>query len=200
MGGLQVKGQKMVMRSEGHSLALSPQGRGLEKSDYPRPNIRHRLRAVLNMHLAGYTADEIADALGYAGRQSVYQALQNKQVQGLMQETMDYYDERFKILYPKVIEAVASGLDSLDEKVQLEASKIWLKSHGRHQPQSDGDQGPKVSVENLVANILVNYKGDNGDSRSSSDRDIVQDTKQRKTDRRFYTESEPKKIRRTAHE
>jgi len=184
------------MVSAGHTLTQQSESQyQVTKGNASEGNgkVSVRMRAVLDMHLAGHTADEIAEALGYAGRQSVYQCLNNDKMRALMQETMDYYDQRFKILYPEVINAVGSALQSQDEKVQLEASKIWLKSHGRLETRKE--QTPGTTIENMVANILVQAREAN-EPRSISDRGSVSDPEQRKTDRRFYTEPESEEVRR----
>ena len=149
-----------------------------------------RMKAVVDLHLAGESPDTIADMLGYAGVGSVYQVLANPKVKSMIQQVMDYYDERFRILYPEVINAVAGGLRSMDEKVQLEASKIWLKSHGKHQP-SNQREAPGVTIESLIANILIEGKDD---SRSTSNREPVQDSRQEKTNRRFQIESQSTEV------
>jgi len=156
--------------------------------------VNTRARAVVDLHLSGHSADEIAEMLGYASRASVYQLLSTDKVRALIQEVMDYYDQTFRTLYPEVISAVSSALVSSDEKVQLEASKIWLKSHGKLDNRQQEQKGPEVTIENMVANILIQAKEED-DSRSTSDRKLVQDSGQAKTDRRFQTQPESGQVR-----
>lgn len=198
------------MYSEEHALTLNSESgfdetnRGNGSKD--EKNITFRMKQVLYLAMAGVPAEEIAEQLGYAGKFTVYQVLRNPKVRKLEQEIMDYYDGEFRRLYPEVIESVKGGLQSADEKVQLEASKIWLRSHGKMEPkQNQSAQGPTIAVENLVANILVQARERRSERnersklepRSDSDRKLIQDTEQRKINRRFQTESEPAKVRRS---
>lgn len=154
--------------------------------------ITFRMKQVLYLHMAGESPEDIAEQLGYSSRFAIYNVLRNPKIRALQQEIMDYYDDRFRQLYPEVIESVKSALRSADEKVQLEASKIWLKSHGKLESRQE-QQAPSMTIESLVANILVQARNEN-DPGSPSNRELISDTRQTQTNRRFQTQPESEKV------
>lgn len=109
-----------------------------------------RWRQVVQLHLAGHKAEEIAEITNYS-QGAVYRILARPEAVELMQKTMDYYDLEFRSLYPEVISAVRRGLT--DPEKYLDAAKTWLKSHGRmNTPATQGQIN--VTAEDVVFNIL----------------------------------------------
>ena len=146
------------------SLLTNPGSEILAKPHKPqitRQSVRPRWRFVLELHLAGHAVERsrpgkpsICELTGYTPA-SVYRILAREEVRELHQELVDGLDQEFKNLYPEVIEAVRDGLQPEAEPgVRLQAAKLWLKSHGKHQPAAGPTNQVNLTAEDVVIQIL----------------------------------------------
>ena len=148
------------------SLMLSPttdhynQNRHLKRNEGGSGSdvsLRHRF--VLELHLAGHLPTKnkpgkssIHELTDYSPAM-IHRILANPDVQALRQQIMYYYDQEFESLFPDVIEAVSDGLVTDDMSQRLSAAKLWLKAHGRAQPQAQGGN-VNITAEDVVVQIL----------------------------------------------
>jgi len=133
-------------------------GRRALKRSETRPVLpRHRF--VLELHLAGHAVQRslpgkpsICELTGYSPAM-VYRILASEEIQALKQQVMRAYDQEFEALYPEVVQAIREGLaDGNDMQTRLAASKLWLKAHGKLQPDNQGQVN--VTAEDVVIQIL----------------------------------------------
>jgi len=103
----------------------------------------------------------IRELTGYADS-TIYAILASDEIKALKQQIMSYYDEEFKALYPEVIEAIRTGLDSEDK--YLDAAKIYLKEFGKS--QAGGKTEIHLTAEDIVFNILNQRLEDVSDTGS----------------------------------
>lgn len=120
-------------------------------------SMRHRF--VLELHLAGYSIEEISDLSNYS-KPAIYRILKRDDVQSLKQQFMSYVDEEFSNLYPSIVNELKDLLTSQDEGIRLKAVQTWLKYHkksadaGVRAGDSNSPQIGKVSAEQVIVNIL----------------------------------------------
>lgn len=131
--------------------------RHLKKSE-TRP-VLPKHRVVLELHLCGLTAEQVAQKTGYSVP-AVYTILSREDIIGLRQQIMAYYDQEFEALFPDVIIAVREGLCSDDMGQRLDAAKTWLKAHGKFSSEPKQGQQINLTAEDIVVNILNQRSGD----------------------------------------
>ena len=107
---------------------------------------------VLALHLAGHSAELIAEETGYS-LNSVYRILKHGDVLYVRQQLLESTQQEFEALFKKVVHAVRNGLDDPDPKVGLMASSLWLKAHGKFAPERSGVNMP-ITAEDVVIQIL----------------------------------------------
>lgn len=112
-----------------------------------------RWRYTLELHLSGKKVSEIEEITGYAAP-TIYKILADPKMASEKQQIMKYYDAEFEALYHKVIDSVRNGLDSEECTDQLNAAKIWLKAHGKMQPDVIKGNDTNISAEKIVFQIL----------------------------------------------
>jgi len=121
--------------------------------------IPYRWRYVLELHLAGRRPAEIQEITGYS-QPMMYRILSDPRMIAEKQQIMKYYNSEFEALYSKVINVVRDNLECADPKVQNDAAKIWLKSHGRFQADREQSNDTNISAEKIVFQILNQAKED----------------------------------------
>jgi len=104
--------------------------------------------------------ESIKELTGYSPS-FIHKILRNEDVQYLRQQIMEYYDNEFQALYPKVIEAVRRGLDSDDK--YLEAAKTYLREFGSGTKKNPLDGASiNFTAEDMVFQILNQRECQNG--------------------------------------
>lgn len=122
-----------------------------------------RWRVVLDYHLAGHKATEIALLTGFS-LNSVYRILNHKDTQLIRQQLLDATNQEFEALAQKVVDSVRDDLNSEDPTRRSDGRKDWLKMYGKPQEK----EGNKFSAEQMVFQIL-NGNVNNNDERSRGD-------------------------------
>lgn len=129
--------------------------------------IPSRWRYVLELHLSGRSVSEIEEITGYASP-TIYKIISDPKMVAEKQQIMRYYDSEFESLYHKVIDSVRNGLDSEEVPDQLNASKIWLKAHGKMQPDVVKSSETNLSAEKIVFQILNQARDDRKELSSNA--------------------------------
>jgi len=113
--------------------------------------ISHKDFFVLSLHLSGSTAEEIAELAGFSSHYTVYSILRKKEVILVRQQLLESLELEFEALQKKIFGVVKSKLDSVDERIQLEAVQIWAKWFGKFLPKVDES---RLTAEDVVKQIL----------------------------------------------
>lgn len=141
-------------------------GRKMKRSDYRV--IPHRWYQVLSMHLAGKKVKEIKESTGYS-ESTIYNILDNEEVNTVRQQLLAYYDKEFEALYPGVIEAIRQGLQNPEK--MLEAASLWGRMSGKGKEKDSGKQ-MSISAENVAIMILQQAK-DGNKQVAHGDKDLL---------------------------
>lgn len=136
------------------SVMVSP-GMTMAKQNKPR-TLSFRQREVIELSLT-LPPPEVAELTGYS-LSGVHRILNTDEAIAHKQQIFDLYDDTFKALYPKAIEAIKKGLESSDEKVKLSAAQVWLKAHGKFVPDN-GNGDTNITAEQVVVQILNEARG-----------------------------------------
>ena len=107
---------------------------------------------VLSLHLAGYSAEEIADLAGYASPQTVYSVLRRKEVLMVRQQMLEGLELEFEAMQKHIFDVIKSKVDSVDERIQLEAVQIWMRYFGKYKDR--GTTKEELTAEDVVRNLL----------------------------------------------
>jgi hypothetical protein len=111
-----------------------------------------RDRQIIELHLCGKRARQISEICG-VGVVTVYRVLASEEGISHKQQIMQYYDNRFEVLYGDVIDTIEDGLLSEDMTIRLQAADKWLKAHGKFAPKVSDSQ-VNITAEDIVFNIL----------------------------------------------
>jgi hypothetical protein len=122
-----------------------------------------RWRNVLDLHLAGHKANEIALLTGFS-LNSIYRILNHKDTQIIRQQLLKSTWDEAEALVTKVIDSVRDDLNSDDPDRVSDARKDWIKLYGKPQEEKVN----QFSAEQMVFQIL-NGDVNNGDEGSRSD-------------------------------
>jgi antitoxin component HigA of HigAB toxin-antitoxin module len=104
---------------------------------------------VIFLHLNGKTRDDIADELGIKPM-AVTRLLNDERAVRILNEHYQQLDAEMKAQYSKVVKAVGGALDFPDPRVQLSASQLWMKVHGKFEETLNVN----LSAEDLVRQIM----------------------------------------------
>jgi hypothetical protein len=104
---------------------------------------------VIFLHLNGKTRDDIADELGIKPM-AVTRLLNDERAVRILNEHYQQLDAEMKAQYSKVVRAVGGALDFPDPRVQLSASQLWMKVHGKFEETLNVN----LSAEDLVRQIM----------------------------------------------
>ena len=104
---------------------------------------------VIFLHLNGKTRDDIADELGIKPI-AVTPMLNDERAVGILGQHYRQLDAEMKAQYGKVVKALGSALDFPDPRVQLSASQLWMKVHGKFEETLNVN----LSAEDLVRQIM----------------------------------------------
>lgn len=138
------------------SLTSNNQSFQLEKKGRIALPIPMRWLAVVQMHLAGHKINAIALATGYT-ENSIYRILNHEDANAVRQQILDTTQKEFEALFPKVVEAVRTGLEEADPKVRAIYTNQWLRANGKLS-DSKATIVNNITAEDVVQNIL---NGDN---------------------------------------
>lgn len=139
----------LVQNSSGISLKHR---RPKKKGDSAK--IPLRWKYITDLYLSGVTPEAISKMVGL-GKQTIYAILRDQRVIHYKQQIMQAYDMEFESLYGQVVDSVRTSLVDPDPRVKLDAAKIWLKAHGRIQPNEIHKEGDtNLSAEKIVFQIL----------------------------------------------
>ena len=119
---------------------------------------------VLSLHLAGYSAQEIAELAGYASPYTVYTILKKREVLMVRQQLLDGLELEFETLQQDVFRTITDKIHSEDEHIQLEAIQIWMRYFNKYKEK--GQQKEEVTAEDVVRKMLqVNVQVNVGEKR-----------------------------------
>jgi len=118
---------------------------------------------VVQLHLAGKKIKEIAGCTGYT-ENSVYRILNHEEVNAVRQQILNTTQKEFEALFPKVVEAIGTGLDDEDPKVRAIYTSQWLKANGKFSDNRTIINNNIITAEDVVQNIL------NGDNKPNEQR------------------------------
>jgi hypothetical protein len=104
---------------------------------------------VIFLHLNGKVRDEIADELGLKPT-AVTRLLNDERAVGILNQHYQQLDMEMRAQYGKVVKALDTALDFPDPRVQLSASQLWMKVHGKFNETLNVN----LSAEDLVRQIL----------------------------------------------
>ena len=125
--------------------------RKLKQSDYR--TVPHKYYYVLSLHLAGKSAQEIAELADYS-LQTIYAILKKDEIIALRQQMLEGVQLEFEVLYKRVVEVLKTKLDSLDETIQMQAVNSFFREKGRL--DGVGTQF-NITAEDVVIQILNQY-------------------------------------------
>lgn len=109
-----------------------------------------RWRIILDYHLAGFKAAEIAKLTNYS-LSTIYRVLNSDAVDMLRQQLMMHQQKEFEALQGKVVDAIRDGLADDDPKVRAIYTNQWLKAHGKIRSEGEGQT---FTAEDMVVQIL----------------------------------------------
>jgi hypothetical protein len=108
-------------------------------------------------HLAGMTNREIAARLGYH-EMSVGLVLRSEKAQEYLAGRVQDLNNELQGQFRKVVRNLGAALDHESPDVNLKATDMWFRAHGRYAPKSAArDEGP-VSAEDVVSKLLERAK------------------------------------------
>ena len=131
--------------------------------------ISHRDFFILTLHLSGSTAEEIAELAGYSSPYPVYNILRKKEVILVRQQLLESLELEFEALQKKIFGVVKSKLDSVDERIQLEAVQIWAKWFGKFLPKVDENRLTAEDVVRQILNQQINITVNAGEKSAKSE-------------------------------
>jgi hypothetical protein len=114
--------------------------------------IPHRWRIILDKHLAGMSAKQIAEETNYS-LNSVYRVLNHKNTIALRQQLMDNEQQEFEALFSKVVTRVREGLEDLDPKVAAVYVNMWLRANGKL-----GEKQKGLTVNLTAEDVIMQIK------------------------------------------
>lgn len=104
---------------------------------------------VIFLHLNGKTRDDISDELGLDPR-VVSRLLNDERASQILSEHYQQLDAEMKAQYGKVVRSLANALEFPDPRVQLAASQLWMKVHGKFSETLNVN----LSAEDIVRQIM----------------------------------------------
>ena len=122
--------------------------RSLKRSDH-NP-IDPKYFYIMSLRMAGHPVTEISELTGLSTPR-IYAVLNDERCVQIRQQILSHTQDEFENLFEKVVKAVKEGLDNGDIGTKLEASKIWLKAHGKYTRE---DSSINVTAEDVVIQIL----------------------------------------------
>jgi predicted transcriptional regulator len=111
-------------------------------------------------HLAGKTAEEIAELTGYHPL-TVYGILRKDEVINLRQEMLSGVQMEFEALYAKAVEVLKRKLESSEEAIQMQAVNTFFREKGRL--EGGNQQQFNITAEDVVIQILNQAKEEPAD-------------------------------------
>jgi len=122
--------------------------RSLKRSDH-NP-IDPKYFYIMSLRMAGTPVTEISELTGLSTPR-IYGILNDERCVQIRQQILSNTQDEFENLFAKVVQAVREGLDNGDVGTKLEASKIWLKAHGKYTKE---ETSLNVTAEDVVIQIL----------------------------------------------
>jgi len=114
--------------------------------------IPHRWRVVLDYHLAGKSAEEIANITGYS-LNSIYRILNHPNTVQIRQQLMESQQQEFDALFKKVTIRIREGLDDADPKIAAIFTNQWLRANGKLSDKQKGDIHLHLTAEDIIMQI-----------------------------------------------
>jgi len=145
------------------NITQNQQAFELDKKGRAALEIPQRWVVVVQLHLTGKKINEIAQVTGYT-ENSVYRILNHEDVNALRQQILNTTQKEFEALFPKVVEAIGTGLDDEDPKVRAIYTSQWLKANGKFSDNRTIINNNIITAEDVVQNIL------NGDNKPNEQR------------------------------
>ena len=113
--------------------------------------ISHKDFYCLSLHLSGYSAEDIAEIMGYSSKFHIYHILNKKEVIQVRQQLMASLEQEFEAFQAEVFSLIKTKMHSTDERVQLEAINIWMRYHGKFDKKLEKET---LSAEDIVKSFL----------------------------------------------
>lgn len=105
---------------------------------------------MVSLHMSGTPVSEISEITG-TSIPRIYAILKDERCVQIRQQILKNTQEEFENLFERVVLAVKEGLDHNDIGTKLDASKIWLKAHGKYTKE---EGSINITAEDVVFNIL----------------------------------------------